>query len=51
MHQNKGTSRVIDFVRENALVREIDSTPVITSKGEQFLSELRSSSGLSGDLR
>lgn len=48
MHQNNVTNRVIDFVRENALVQEIDSKPVITSKGEQFLNELRSNSGLSG---
>jgi hypothetical protein len=50
VHQNKRTVRVIDFIRENALVREIDSRPVITSKGERFLDELRSNSGFSGVL-
>ena len=51
MHQNNVTNRAIDFIRENALVQETDSKPVITSKGEQFLHELRESrsdSGLSG---
>ena len=53
MHQNKRSNRAIDFIRENALVLEIDSRPVITSKGEQFLNEVResakrSNSGLSG---
>jgi hypothetical protein len=51
MRQNNVTNDIIDFIRKNALVQEIDSKPVITSKGEQFLSELRSNPGLSGVLR
>jgi hypothetical protein len=55
MHQNNGINHIIEFVRENALVRETDDTPVITSKGERFLQQLsetatRSSSGLAGVL-
>jgi hypothetical protein len=55
MHQNNGFDRTIEFIRENALAQEIDSKPVITSKGEQFLQALRetatgSDSGLSGAL-
>jgi hypothetical protein len=50
MHQNNGINQIIEFIRENALAQEIGSTPVITSKGEQFLQSLsettaRSNSG------
>jgi hypothetical protein len=55
MHQNNGISGVIEFIRENALAKEIDDTPVITSKGERFLQALgeaaaQSNSGLTGAL-
>jgi hypothetical protein len=43
MHQNNVTNRAIDFIRENSLVLEIDSKPIITGKGEQFLNEVRES--------
>jgi hypothetical protein len=57
MQQNNDTNdRAMAFIRENELVIEKDSKPVITSKGEQFLHEVResarrSNSGLSGVLR
>lgn len=55
LNQNNDTNRAIDFVRENELVLEIDNKPVITSKGEQFLHEVResarrSNSSLSGAI-
>jgi hypothetical protein len=55
MYQNNHGNRLIDFVRENELVLEKDSKPVITSKGEQFLHEVmesarRSNSGQSGAI-
>lgn len=56
LNQNNVTNRAIDFIRENSLVQEVDSKPVITSKGEKFLQEVqessrRTNSGLSGVLR
>jgi hypothetical protein len=32
---------IIRFIRQNDLAREVDTTPVITSKGEEFLNALR----------
>ena len=40
IHQDKGIDSALDFVRVNALAGEIDSKPVVTSKGEQLLNEL-----------
>jgi hypothetical protein len=40
MRHNNGVNQIIEFIRENALSREMDSQPVITSKGERFLQEL-----------
>jgi hypothetical protein len=40
IHQDEGIDSALDFVRVNALAREIDSKPVVTSKGEQLLNEL-----------
>jgi hypothetical protein len=53
VHQNNGIDHTIEFIRENALARVIDSRPTITSRGERFLQELsesaiKSDSGLSG---
>jgi hypothetical protein len=53
MHQNRRDNRAMDFICENTLALEIDSRPVITGKGEQFLNEVResakrSNSALSG---
>jgi len=55
VHQNNGIIQIIEFIRENALAREIGSQPVITGKGERFLQQLsetasRSTSGSSGAL-
>jgi hypothetical protein len=55
MHQNNKVNNVIEFIRENALAKEIDDTPVITSKGERFLRALgeaatQSNLGLAGAL-
>jgi hypothetical protein len=33
-----------DFIRDNELAEEIDQKPVITTKGEQLLDELRGDS-------
>jgi hypothetical protein len=40
MRHNNGDNQIAEFIRENALAREIDNHPVITSKGERFLQEL-----------
>jgi hypothetical protein len=40
MCHNNGVNQIIEFIRENALARELDRQPVITSKGERFLQEL-----------
>jgi hypothetical protein len=40
MRQNNGTNQTNEFIRENALVLEKSSRPVITSKGERFLQML-----------
>ena len=42
VHQNNGIKHTIEFIRQNALAREIGNQPVITSRGERFLSELSS---------
>jgi hypothetical protein len=43
----KEIERALEFVREHALVQEVDDTPVVTSKGEQLLNELSESAGQS----
>jgi hypothetical protein len=40
-HQKRTTKDPIHFVRENELVQEVEGTPIITSKGERFLQELK----------
>jgi hypothetical protein len=35
----------LDFIRENGLVREVDRKPLLSSKGERVLRELRESLG------
>jgi hypothetical protein len=39
-HQDNGIDHALDFVRENDLVQEENSKPVVTSKGEKLLNEL-----------
>jgi hypothetical protein len=45
VHQKRTTKDPINFVRENALVKEVDGSHVVTSKGEQFLQELKAAAG------
>jgi hypothetical protein len=45
MRHNNGINQTIEFIRENALAREIDSRPVITGRGERFLQELGENAG------
>jgi len=44
---NNGIDRIIEFIRENALAREIGGMPVITSKGKQYLDFLRTNAPIS----
>lgn len=47
-YQNDEDNHAIDFIQENKLALEEDNKPVITSKGEQFLREVRDPSRRSG---
>jgi len=52
-YQRGDISNVFDFIRENGLASEIESTPVVTRKGERFFQQVRgpdalSNSGLAG---
>ena len=40
VHQKRTLKDPTRFVRENALVQEVNGDAVMTSKGEQFLQEL-----------
>jgi hypothetical protein len=44
LHVSEATDPATYFIRDNGLAQEIDNKPVITSKGEQFLDELRGAS-------
>jgi hypothetical protein len=43
-HQDTGIDHALNFVRENELVQEQNSMPVVTVKGEKLLNELGESS-------
>jgi hypothetical protein len=43
-HQDKGIDPIVGFARSNELVQEDADKPVITSKGERLLQELKYSS-------
>jgi hypothetical protein len=47
VHQNKGTKDPLGFVRKNELVQEVDGNSVVTTKGEQFLKQLKAAAGRS----
>jgi hypothetical protein len=50
-HQNSGVKDPLGFVRQNALVHEVDGKLFVTGKGEQFLQELQASLDFEGALQ
>jgi hypothetical protein len=53
MRDSPDHASIVHFIRQNDLAREVDTRPVITSKGEEFLNALqgpaeRSSPGAAG---
>jgi len=45
VQQSNNINQLDHFVLENDLVREINNKPFITSRGQQFLNEMRNSAG------
>jgi hypothetical protein len=41
MRHSPDLDSIIHFIRQHDLAREVDTKPVITSKGEEFLDTLR----------